>query len=120
MLATGELEMHEVKGFWEDDARVKIKVAASFYPFSFIAARPKPKEEGGGWEEHQTNHRDGQSEPRLPPNRGQGDLRLTPECGRSMVLRIDKVEIGNSGLCEEMPRNVELFSCLKCSSSLPF
>lgn len=31
-----EVEMHEVKGFWEDDARVKIKVAASMYPFRFL------------------------------------------------------------------------------------
>jgi hypothetical protein len=53
MLATGEIEMHEVKGFWEDDARVKIKVAASLYPFSFIAVRPKPKKHGGGWETEQ-------------------------------------------------------------------
>lgn len=50
MLKSGELEMHEVKGFWEDDARVKIKVAASIYPFPFIAAKPKPKKDGGGWE----------------------------------------------------------------------
>ena len=25
MLANGQLEMHEVKGFWTDDARVKIR-----------------------------------------------------------------------------------------------
>lgn len=37
MLTDGTLEMHEVKGFWEDDARVKVKVAASLYPFRFIA-----------------------------------------------------------------------------------
>ena len=38
MLPSGELEFHEVKGFWEDDARVKIKVAAEQYPeFGFIA-----------------------------------------------------------------------------------
>ena len=37
------------------------------------------------------------NEPRLPPNRGHGDLRLTQECGWHMVLRKDKVEIGNSG-----------------------
>jgi hypothetical protein len=37
MLANGDMEVHEVKGFWEDDARVKIKVAASIYPFRFIA-----------------------------------------------------------------------------------
>ena len=46
MRANGELEMHEVKGFWTDDARVKIKVAASLFPFHFIAAR-KVK---SGWE----------------------------------------------------------------------
>lgn len=33
----GEIEIHEVKGFWTDDARVKIKVAAAQYPFQFIA-----------------------------------------------------------------------------------
>lgn len=35
----GAFEVHEVKGHWEDDARVKIKVAAELYPFKFIAAR---------------------------------------------------------------------------------
>ena len=34
---SGVLELHECKGFWRDDARVKIKVAASLYPFKFIA-----------------------------------------------------------------------------------
>lgn len=45
------LECHEVKGFWRDDARAKIKVAASLYPFRFIAVRKKPKRDGGGWSE---------------------------------------------------------------------
>jgi hypothetical protein len=49
MLADGQLEMHEVKGFWEDDARVKIKVAAALYPFRFIAVKPRAKKLGGGW-----------------------------------------------------------------------
>lgn len=35
--ASGDVEIHEVKGFWEDDARVKIKVAAEKYPFRFKA-----------------------------------------------------------------------------------
>ena len=36
------LELHEVKGFWEDDARVKIKVAAAQYPwFRFVAVQRK-------------------------------------------------------------------------------
>ncbi len=49
MLANGEMEMHEVKGYWVDDARVKIKIAAEMYPFRFIAIKVKPKKEGGGW-----------------------------------------------------------------------
>ena len=39
MLDGGELQMHEVKGFWKDDSRVKIKVAASLFPMKFIAAK---------------------------------------------------------------------------------
>jgi hypothetical protein len=50
MLADGTMEMHEVKGFWQDDARVKIKVAASLYPFRFLAMKPRAKKHGGGWE----------------------------------------------------------------------
>lgn len=50
MLSSGQIEMHEVKGFWQDDARVKIKIAADMYPFRFIAAKPKAKKNGGGWE----------------------------------------------------------------------
>ena len=49
MLGNGQMEMHEVKGFWQDDARVKIKVAAEMYPFRFLSAKPKPKKHGGGW-----------------------------------------------------------------------
>lgn len=51
MLADGILECHEVKGFWTDDARVKIKVAADIYPFIFRAFKPMPKKDGGGWRE---------------------------------------------------------------------
>lgn len=43
--ADGVFEVHEVKGHWEDDARVKIKVAAGLYPFKFIAARKQK----GAW-----------------------------------------------------------------------
>ena len=53
MLADGTLEMHEVKGFWQDDARVKIKVAASLYPFRFIAVKPRAQKHGGGYEVEQ-------------------------------------------------------------------
>lgn len=50
MVADGQIELHEVKGFWADDARVKIKVAADQYPFRFIAVRARSKRDGGGWE----------------------------------------------------------------------
>jgi hypothetical protein len=39
------LEIHEVKGFWQDDARVKIKIAAELFPFRFKAI----KRNGKGW-----------------------------------------------------------------------
>lgn len=50
MKADGQLEAHEVKGHWQDDARVKIKIAADIYPFRFVAAKPRAKRDGGGWE----------------------------------------------------------------------
>jgi len=49
LLANGALEAHEVKGFWQDDAKVKIKVAADMYPIRFIAIKVKSKKDGGGW-----------------------------------------------------------------------
>lgn len=49
--ADGHLVFEEVKGFWRDDARVKIKVAARLYPmFSFRALRVRKASEGGGWQ----------------------------------------------------------------------
>ncbi len=49
MLASGQMEMHEVKGYWQDDARAKIKIAADLYPFRFIAITKRAKRAGGGW-----------------------------------------------------------------------
>lgn len=49
MLENGQVEIHEIKGWWQDDAKVKIKVAASMYPFRFIAIKAKAKKDGGGW-----------------------------------------------------------------------
>ena len=52
MLANGELEVREIKGsltFMQEDAKVKIKVAAELYPFRFVLLAPRPKKEGGGW-----------------------------------------------------------------------
>lgn len=48
----GKLVFHETKGgFWRDDARVKIKVAAEMFPFfKFYALKKKRKKDGGGWD----------------------------------------------------------------------
>lgn len=47
--ADGIMEMHEVKGYWTDDARVKVKVAAEKFPFVFKAVYKQAKKDGGGW-----------------------------------------------------------------------
>ncbi|AKG19263.1 hypothetical protein AAX09_07620 [Moraxella bovoculi] len=45
-----EIELHEVKGFWKDDARVKTKVAQATFPyFVFVGITKNPKSKGGGW-----------------------------------------------------------------------
>ena len=47
VIRRSQIEFHEVKGFWREDARVKIKVAAHMYPeFAFQAVR-KTRD---GWE----------------------------------------------------------------------
>lgn len=48
LASDGVLEMHEVKGFWQDDARAKIKIAAAMFPFRFFAVKVKAKRDGGG------------------------------------------------------------------------
>jgi hypothetical protein len=42
-----QFELHEVKGFWREAARVRIKVAAELFPFKFIAIT---RAKTGGWE----------------------------------------------------------------------
>lgn len=52
LLADGAMEMHEIKGapgIFQDDAKVKVKVAATLYPFRFFVVYPRPKKDGGGW-----------------------------------------------------------------------
>ena len=49
LLAGGALEAHEVKGYWQEDARAKIKIAADMYPLRFVAVQALPKKAGGGW-----------------------------------------------------------------------
>lgn len=47
ILPDGSLEIHETKGFWRDDARVKIKAAADKFPwFRFVAIQRNK----GQWE----------------------------------------------------------------------
>ncbi len=43
------LELHEVKGHWQDDARAKIKIDADLYPMRFLAFKKRAAKEGGGW-----------------------------------------------------------------------
>lgn len=53
MLANGDLEVHEVKGrkgdgyYAQEDAKIKIKVAAAMYPFLFRIVWPM---KGNGWD----------------------------------------------------------------------
>lgn len=50
--SNGEIEIREVKGnlnYIQDDAKVKIKIAASEIPFRFVLVAPEAKCRGGGW-----------------------------------------------------------------------
>lgn len=46
----GELEIHETKGYWREDARLKIKVAAAQFPFRFVGVTREDKRVGGAWQ----------------------------------------------------------------------
>lgn len=46
MRKNGRLQIHETKGHWEDDARVKWKVIRELFPFEVFAIT---KEKGGGF-----------------------------------------------------------------------
>lgn len=53
MRADGVLEFHDAKGgrgVYMEDAKVKMKVATSMYPFRFFVAFKRKKSEGGGFE----------------------------------------------------------------------
>lgn len=49
MRGDGTMEMHDCKGFFMEDAKVKMKIAADTYPFKFFVVRKK----GSGWEYEQ-------------------------------------------------------------------
>lgn len=67
-VADGTLEFHEVKGFWRDDARVKIRVAADRYPWYAFKAITAGKTPGTGWEIEA-----------FEPTRGSGDHPRVPD-----------------------------------------
>lgn len=46
----GVAEFHETKGFWRDDARVKVKVAAQILPVFFFYGVKWHKKDGWEWE----------------------------------------------------------------------
>lgn len=46
MLPDGTIQCHEVKGFWREAAKVRIRVASSVFPFEFLAVKKTKK----GWE----------------------------------------------------------------------
>ena len=52
MNATGELEVHEVKGstyIFQEDAKVKVKVASEMYPLKFLVAFPQKGSRNAKW-----------------------------------------------------------------------
>lgn len=49
MMPDRSIIIYETKGFWMDDAKVKIKVAADQYPYKFIAVTERRKKDGGGF-----------------------------------------------------------------------
>ena len=50
LLKDGTLEAHEVKGFMEDDAWVKLKVFAEKFPLRTLLVKAKAERDGGGWD----------------------------------------------------------------------
>ncbi len=46
----GELVIHEVKGFMQDTALVKLKVVAESFPFRVIVCKKIARKNGGGWD----------------------------------------------------------------------
>jgi hypothetical protein len=60
MKPDGEIQIIDVKGsltFIQDDAKVKIKVAAEEYPFRFFLVAPRAKSRGGGWENKEVGNK---------------------------------------------------------------
>ena len=50
IVTTEAILMVDVKGYWHEDARVKIKAAAQTFPFYLFVGATEPNGEGNGWE----------------------------------------------------------------------
>lgn len=50
MLADGEIEFHEVKGFMDEKNMNKLKMAGELFPFVFRLVMKRTKKDGGGWQ----------------------------------------------------------------------
>lgn len=54
VMADGSIEFHEYKGYWQDDAKAKIKMAAAKHPwFRFFGVQKVPKKNGGGYSHYE-------------------------------------------------------------------
>jgi hypothetical protein len=49
MLADGEFQAHECKGWIMEDANVKLKVVAESFPLRFFVIKAQLKRDGGGF-----------------------------------------------------------------------
>jgi len=49
MTPDGGIELHETKGFMQDDALVKIKACVAQYPFPLVIVTKDAKKDGGAW-----------------------------------------------------------------------
>ncbi len=71
VLASGQIEIHEFKGYQEEAARVRIKAAAGLYPWlRFVQIRKIPKREGGGYEVERIRAHHTLMPPLTPQGRG--------------------------------------------------
>lgn len=72
VLASGEVQFHEVKGHWEANARTKVKLAASLFPFRFLGVMPRRAKDGGGWDVEEFNPEPGDAAANMQPTDEKG------------------------------------------------
>lgn len=74
MRRDGLIELEEIKGHWEEAALVRIKVAASLFPFTFVALTKQAKRDGGGWDVRRFKGWTDDEEPELVEQQAGRDL----------------------------------------------